>query len=261
MTGERVLEGLVRVGFLARAATYGVIGVLAMALALGAGTGGNAPSQQGALALVARAPLGVVALIGIVAGLLAYSVWKFWQAARGHGPEGGGDAGLGARLISLGGGISYVVFAAVAIRILTGGRGGGSPKGTAAGILGWPGGPWIVGVAGLALIVISGVQIWDAVQGGFAQDSKTSEMREEERRMFLVAGRIGLVARALVFVLVGYFLIRTAIDFNPSAAVGVDGALRRLHGQPLGPLAVGLVALGLLVFAGFSLIEARYRRL
>jgi hypothetical protein len=39
----------------------------------------------------------------------------------------------------------------------------------------------------------------------------------------------------------------------------VIGALARLHHQTLGPWLVGLVALGLLTFAAFSLVEARYR--
>jgi hypothetical protein len=77
----------------------------------------------------------------------------------------------------------------------------------------------------------------------------------------MTLGRIGLTSRALVFVVCGYFLVRTAIAFNPSSAVGVDGALARLHHQTFGPLIVGLVGVGLLVFAVYSLFEARYRRL
>jgi hypothetical protein len=43
--------------------------------------------------------------------------------------------------------------------------------------------------------------------------------------------------------------------------VGVDGALARVHQEPLGPWLLGLVAVGLLAFAGFSFAESRYRRL
>jgi hypothetical protein len=86
-------------------------------------------------------------------------------------------------------------------------------------------------------------------------------MGSAERRLFMLLGYVGLAARAVVFGLVGYFLLRTAIDFDPAKAVGVDGALARLHHQPLGPEALGLVAAGLLVFSAFSLLEARYRRL
>jgi hypothetical protein len=73
--------------------------------------------------------------------------------------------------------------------------------------------------------------------------------------------RIGLLARAIVFALVGYFLLRTPMTFNPGNAVGVDGALERLRHTALGPWLVGIAAVGLLTFAVFSLVEARYRRL
>jgi hypothetical protein len=86
-------------------------------------------------------------------------------------------------------------------------------------------------------------------------------MSSHERRLFMVFGRVGLTARALVFALIGYFLLRTAIKFNPEDAIGVDGALARLHHEPLGRWLLGLTAAGLITFAAFSLIEARYRLL
>jgi len=53
----------------------------------------------------------------------------------------------------------------------------------------------------------------------------------------------------------------TALDYNARESVGVDGALRRLHSEPYGGWLVGTAAVGLLVFATYSLFEARYRRL
>jgi hypothetical protein len=77
----------------------------------------------------------------------------------------------------------------------------------------------------------------------------------------MVVGRVGLVARAMVFGLIGYFVLRTAIDYDPHEATGLDGALARVHHQPFGPWLLGLTAAGLIVFAAYSLFEARYRRL
>ncbi len=253
----------VRAGFVARGITYGVVGALAVALALGAGTDGTAPNQQGALALIDRAVIGRIALVVICAGLLAYALWKLYQGVFGRGPEGGGDPGVIDRLGNLGGGLAYLGFFAVAVRVLAGNSGGSSsaPSHAASGVLGWPGGTAIVGIAGVGLMVISLYQLYDAVSGGFADESKTGQMEARARQLFLTIGRIGLTARALVFVLIGYFLLRTAVDYSPGEATGVDGALARLHHQALGPFLVALVGAGLLVFAVFSLFEARYRRL
>jgi len=260
---SRPFQWLVRAGFVARGITYGVIGAVALALAAGAGTPGTAPNQQGALELIDRSWLGKVALVVIAAGLLAYALWKLTQGIFGTGPEGGGGTNLKDRVANVTGGVTYVIFFLVAVRVLAGGAGGSStePRKTAAGILGWPGGPVIVGVAGAILLVVSLNQIYEALTGRFVRDSKVGRMKAEERRAFLILGRVGLFARALVFALIGYFILRAAIDYNPGTAVGVDGALARLHHQPAGPWLEGIVAAGLLVFAAFSIAEARYRRL
>ena len=86
-------------------------------------------------------------------------------------------------------------------------------------------------------------------------------MTRDEKRIFCTVARIGLISRAVVFALCGYFLAVSAINYDPGSAVGVDGALARLHHQVLGPWLLGIVGAGLLVFAGFSVYEARYRRL
>jgi hypothetical protein len=253
----------VRGGFVSRGITYGVIGGLAMALALGAGTDGTAPNQQGALTLIARSTAGRVVLVVICAGLLAYALWKLAQGVFGRGPEGGGGMALKDRVGNTAGGLVYVGFFAVAVLVLTGssGNSSGEPSQTTRGVLGWPGGQVLVAVAGLGLIAISLYQLYDAIRGGFREQAKTSRMNAHQRNTFLLLGRIGLSARALVFVLIGYFLLRTAIEVNANQAIGVDGALARLHHRPLGAVLVGLVATGLLIFAAFSLFEARYRRL
>lgn len=260
---SRAFRWLVRAGFVARGVTYAVLGGLALALAVGPGTERTPASQQGALGLLDRNWLGTLALVVIAAGLLAYALWKLLQGIVGRGPEGGGSNGGVDRFGNVAGGVAYIVFFALVIRILVKGGAGssGGPRHEAAGVLGWPGGPVLVGLGGGALVAVSAYQIYDAVSGKFAQQAKTGRMGEHERGLFLTLGRVGLTARALVFVLIGYFLIRTAFDYNPKSAVGVDGALSRLDHQTLGPWLVGLVALGLLTFAVFSALEARFRRL
>jgi hypothetical protein len=257
------LRWLVGAGFVARGLTYGLIGAVTVVLAVDRGAPPVSPDQGGALTLIARAPLGGPALIVIAVGLLAYALWKLALAFAGDGIEGGGGEKLISRAANLGGGVVYLVFAAVAVRILIHSRSSeaADQQHATAGVLGWPGGHWLVAAAGVALIAISLYQLVRGLRGGFTDDNKMHEMDEHHRHVFLAVGRIGLSARAIVFALVGYFLVRTAIDFRPSQGVGVDGTLAQLRQLSYGPWVLGLVATGILLFAVFSLYEARYQRL
>ena len=258
-----VFRVAVRIGFVARGLTYAIIGAVAIALALGAGSNGQAPNQQGALSLVASAPLGSAALVVIAVGMAAYALWKLTLAAIGVGPDGGGGREPKERLSNLAGGLVYVSFSALAVRVLAGSAGNQTREQhrTAAGVLGWPGGRELVGAAGVILIGICVQQAYEAWKGEFAQESTTGEMGARERRAFMLMGRSGLIARSLVFALSGYFLLRTAIDFHVSRGIGIDGALAEVHRQTDGNILLVVVGLGLLVFAAFSAMEARRRRL
>ncbi|MBV9838804.1 MAG: DUF1206 domain-containing protein, partial [Solirubrobacterales bacterium] len=206
---------------------------------------------------------GRLALGAISLSLLAYALWKLTQAVLGRGPEGGGGTSARQRLANLGGGLVYLAFFGVSIAVLTGGVGNGSaqPRVTAREVLGLPGGEVLLGIAGAALLLISVYQTYDAVSGNFARENKVEQMSLARWRGFMLVGRIGLIVRALVFALVAYFLLRAAAELKAGNVVGVDGALARLNQQPLGSGLLACVAAGLLMFATFSLLEARYRRL
>jgi len=75
------IEWLARAGLVARGVVYGVIGILALKLALGAG--GKAASQREALETIAHEPLGEVLLIIVAAGVAGYAVWRLVTAAVG----------------------------------------------------------------------------------------------------------------------------------------------------------------------------------
>ena len=64
----------------------------------------------------------------------------------------------------------------------------------------------------------------------------------------------------VVFVLTGYGLVKAAIDHNKHSAIGLDGALNKLAHASYGPLLLGIVAVGLIGFALYSIADARYRR-
>ena len=261
--GEKVarsdgFEWLARAGFVARGLIYGIIGVLAVKLAVGAG--GKTTNQQGAMRTIAQQPFGKVLLILVAIGLGGYALWRLIHALLGHGPEDS-DSGF-ERVAALGSGIVYAGLCAVAVEILLGAGGSsGSPQKTTAGVFGWPAGTWLVGFAGAVLIAVGLFQGYRGLSKDFLKDSKTEQMSARVRRWIESIGTVGHLARMVIFGLVGAFLITAALDYNPNKAVGLDGALAKLVHQSYGPFLLGLVAAGLVAFGLYSLSDARYRRI
>jgi hypothetical protein len=86
-------------------------------------------------------------------------------------------------------------------------------------------------------------------------------MSDTERKLVDLAGRLGYVARGVVFGLTGVFLVVAGVQARPDQARGLGGVLATLAGQPFGPWLLGLVAVGLVAYGAFMLIAARYRRM
>ena len=80
------------------------------------------------------------------------------------------------------------------------------------------------------------------------------------RRVVERLGIVGHVARGAVFALVGVFLMKAAVEYDPEEAEGLDGALARLVDQPYGEVLLGLAAAGLLAYAAYCVADARYHR-
>jgi hypothetical protein len=263
-TGARIpvrrpgLAWLARAGLVARGVVYGVIGILALELALH--TGGKAASQRGALETIAHEPVGGVLLIVVAAGLAGYALWRLLSAV--VGPAGAEERGALHRLSALASGLAYGVVCVTAVKILTGSStagGSNSPKHEAAGVLGWTAGPEIVGIAGVILIGVGAYQGYKAVARTFLRDSRTGEMSPAVKRAFTALGVFGHLARMVVFMLIGYGLINAAVDYAPRNAIGLDGALEKLSRATDGPLLLAVVAAGLVGFALYSIADARYR--
>src|SRR6266511_2648824 len=157
-TGSGWYAWLARTGLVAKGISFGIMAVLAVKLAFG--NGGKATSRQGALQTVSQESFGKLLLILLAVGFAAYALWRFVQAfAEREDDEGEakGDAKKwGKRTGYVGRGLIYAGLTFTTIKILTGSGGQQSQnrqaRKTAAAILDWPGGRWIVGVVGLFLV-------------------------------------------------------------------------------------------------------------
>jgi uncharacterized membrane protein YidH (DUF202 family) len=251
-------EVLARAGLVAKAVSYGLVGALAIGVAIG--VGGEAASQTGALKQLAGSSFGSIVLVLLAAGLAAYAVWRFAQAVTAR--EEDEKKAWGKRVLYVARGLVYTGLAVSAVKILLG-SGGGSQNHkahkTTAVALSWPAGTWIVGVAGAVII---GVGLWNAYRGisrSFEDKWKRYEMSPDARRWAGRAGFVGHIARGIVFTLIGIFAIEAAVNYDPQDAIGLDGALQKLAHQSYGPSLLGVTAAGLVAYAIYCLADARYR--
>jgi len=238
---------LARAGLVAKGASYALVGVLALKLALGAG--GEATSNTGAFEHLARSGWGRVVVILLAVGLAAYALWRLIQAVQGDKwPKRIGQAARG---------LVYGALAYTAIKIVVGAGGQQSQTGKAhkatAVVLAWPGGTWLVGFAGAVVI---GIGLWQLYSGISRRFEKKWRGHSEAGA---VAGVIGHVARFVVFTLIGAFAIRAAIDYDPQQSIGLDGALQKLAHATYGSYLLGLTAAGLIAYGLFCFVDARYR--
>ncbi len=132
------------------------------------------------------------------------------------------------------------MFCAIAVGILTSSGGSsGNAKQTTRDVFAWPAGHWLVGIAGVVMIGVGIYQLARGLRQKFLDDSKTEQMSRTSKRWFTWFGTVGHVARAIVFALVGIFLVKAAIDYKADEAIGLGGALAKLYGQRVRAMAPG----------------------
>ncbi len=244
MNASARLTTLTRVGFAARGLLYIVIAVVVLRT-------GRAEDTSGALATLGEGG-GQVLLAVMAAGLFAYGLWRLSDAAVDIERHGSDREGVMERLGAAASGVVHLLLGWQAIRLMRGAAsaGDGTQQGAEAALQ-LPGGATIVVIAGAVLFAVGAFQIVKAVKGTFLKNLEPQIARQPWARW---SGRAGYAARGVVFIISSYFLLRAGLQEQAGEAGGTAQAL----GWLTSPWDV-LVAVGLLAFGLFSLIEARFR--
>jgi hypothetical protein len=249
-------------GLVARGVLYAIVGVLALQIAFGGGGGGEQASQQGALQTIAQGPFGTFLVVLVGLGLAGYALWRLTQFFTEKGKEDSDtkDAVMRASFIVralIYSALSYLAFS-IALGSGGGGGGGQSQSVTARIMRDVPAGRILVGLVGLIILGVACYQAYQAFSKDFMDELQTQRMNRTTRTWVRRIGVLGHAARAVVFGLLGVFVIRAAVEFDPNEAVGLDGALQRLAQQPAGPWLLALTALGLFAYGVYSVLRGRY---
>ena len=257
---SRPMKYLARAGLVARGIMYAVIGWIALQIAFGKTH--QLADRSGALHELSSTPFGAAALWLLVVGFFGLTLWRLSEVL--YGVPGSGGRASSSRLASL---ARAVIYAIIGYGVLKYALGEGTPQSTnqqsvdlTATLLRHNGGQAVAVIIGFGLAALGcylGYQYW---RKEFLSDLQLGRMRARTRRIVERLGQVGGVARGIVFVTAGIFLVVAAAKAQPREAKGIDSSLRALAGTPLGPWLLVAVAIGLIMFGVFSCCEARWRR-
>jgi uncharacterized protein DUF1206 len=255
------MEDLARAGYLAKGVVYLIVGLLTLQAA--AGSGGPPSGAESAFLTMLRQPLGRF-LLGLTAiGLSGYAIWRLFCAAFDPERRGGGLKRVFVRIGYAASGFAHGALALEAAHLaLRNGGGVGSGQRAewwTATALQAPLGPWLVGAAALGIAIYGIAQIRRGLSPKVEERLQLGELPPDERRLVVRVGRVGTVSRGVVFGIVGYLLMRAAIDHDPEKAGGLADVLTTLQRQPYAPVLLGAVAMGLAAYGAYQLVKARYR--
>ena len=255
----RSIEALVRLGYLAKAVVYILIGTLAFRVAAGM-RGGRITDQGGALYVVLRQPFGKTLLTFIAVGLLTYAAWRIGGAILGWQRQA--YAGYAARALTIIRGLVYGAIGVKAMKLTLGLHAGNSgPEPLVRQALKWPFGDWLILIAGLGIACYGMVQVFNAINGQLEPDLDAATLRRRAGDWALPVACGGIAARAVLMILLGFGLVRAALAHRASAAGGLDASLLVLQARPQGALLLGAAGAGVFAYGVYQLLHARYAHL
>ncbi|MES4893354.1 DUF1206 domain-containing protein [Streptomyces sp. NPDC096012] len=253
-----------RAGFAARGLIYILVSVISLQIAFGGDSGGRQADRGGALSELADKPFGSVVLWIVGIALAGMGVWRLSEAVFGApGPDGSKPT---KRAADAGRSVFYAFLSYSVLSYAAGSRGSGSGASdkqtddVTGMILKWPGGQWIVGIAGVAVIVAGLCIAVQAARKKFREELRTAAMSRRAQQVTDVLGVTGGVARGIVFAVAGVFAVVAAVQHEPGKAKGMDDTLRSFRDLPAGPWLLALIAIGLAAFGLFSWCDARWRK-
>lgn len=253
-----LLKWIAKAGYAARGIVYFIVGGFAVVAALG--QGGGTKDTKGALLKLFETGFGTLLLAAIGIGLFCYSLWRLFQGitdADDHGTDLKGLVVRGGLLVSA------ATHIALAAWVLTAAFGGGGQSGDgkddlAAWLIQQPFGPWLVVVVGLCICGAAFAHFFKGVTKGY---EKWFDADERQMKVIRPISTLGLIARGVVFLIIGGLFIYAGITVDPQKAGGLREALQWTRGLPFGLLLFLVIAVGLTCFGAYSMIEAHWRRI
>jgi len=244
------LVWLARLGYFARGLVYALLGYLAIS---SAGSSAVKQGQAGAMEYIHEIPGGTAVLFISALGLIGYALFRLSTAVLDTARHGSDAKGIAVRVGHMCSFAIYLGLSWTALRFAMGSKAHADSRtqDMAATALTYDLGSVALGVVGVGLVAAALFQIKEAITLGFM---KRVSARAPGYTCWL--GRAGYFTRGLVFLVMGWSLIRSGWLESSREALSLGDAITDL--RDIAPLYLA-VAAGLILFGVFSMIVARYR--
>lgn len=256
-----MLERIARLGYASKALVYAIVGGLATAAAMN--RGGRVTDTSGALRVILRQPYGQMLLIVLTIGLCGYAVWRLMDAVMDPDRHGTSFGGLVIRIGNVIRGAIYGTLGIEAFRLSRGLRrsGGDEAELWAARFMDLPLGEWLVGLAGVVIAVYGASQVIGSLKPGMHKSLDLSAIPRGLRAALMNVSRFGVGARGVIIAAAGTFLVRAALERDPSEAAGTRESILELAGAVNGRWVLAAIGTGLIAYSIHQAIQAWCRRI
>lgn len=247
---------IARVGYAAKGVVYGLVGGIAIKAAMASGSE-DAGGARDALVSLTDEPGGRAMLMLIAVGLLAHVVWRAVQALLDPEHVRTDAKRIGLRLFYALSGVIYASLAFTAWGLAQGeaSGGGNGQEMWVQRLLQQPFGQWLVMLAGIGVMIYGVQQLVQAARGQV--NRRMGAGAAVDPHWLTVVGRIGVAARGLVLLPIGWFVFSAGREYRAQEAADLGEVLRMLgHGWLLAAVGVGLFAYGV-----HQVAKAAYRRI
>lgn len=256
---DRKLEVIARTGYAAKGTVYGITGILTFLAAFN--LGGEKTGQLEVLKFLDEQPFGNILLLILGLGLLCYSAWRYIQSI--SDPENIGDDKKAKvkRTAFFVSGCIYLGLAGLAIwrAFATSPSQGSGGSQSQSSYLATDTGLIILGAGGIIIICTGIYQFIRAYKKKFKEKFNFAALDDKKKRSIKNTAYMGMASRGVLFLIMGYFALHAAITSNPSEIKTTMDAFSFLENSSYGAWLLGIVAAGLVGYAIYMFLMAKYR--
>lgn len=259
-TKRATVATMARAGLIAKGIVYLLLGAIAFMAAFELGrSAGDSVSHESAFSSIEDLPGGKALLYVLAAGLFSYTAWRMNQAFMDTNNE---KIKMSTRARYFFSGVAYLLLTISVVRFAMHepGKGGDDKQQMAADMMSQPFGSWMVIAAGIILGTIGIYQVYYGLSEKYKKHVRSIDIHDTTSSFLVAAGKVGYVARGIVWLLLSYMLLNAGFSHNSSEAGDTGKAFRLLESGTMGSYLAGAVGLGLIAYGLFSFIRARYEK-